>query len=350
MRRILASVQAFRGVGVATRKYISEFGLNMQAVRVILLQQRHLELLTEDNFGPGRQCHIYAIGRRPRITFDPTAFKIRPESVSGAFVVNRREGPQIYDFEVGNGPEDSVVRVECEYPYSDFSFRDANGKSVIDGPVAQYLAMVGLPQVYPEAFDLEVLYVGQAYGKDGKRTAPQRLGHHETLQKIYAEAIHRSPEMDIWIVLFSFDEWILASFDSRTDTFGTTPEEDLEHMEKVLHTEVTEGQRINYTEAAMIRYFQPQYNIEFKDSFPDQKHTSYAECYALDLNAVCVELDTGVMGCCCRLWSPAVEPDWVHLISYQLHSLEERQHMFDLSPNAFSRDAGKQQKEAGEAE
>jgi hypothetical protein len=335
--------------GVTTRKYISEFGLNMQADRVLLLQQRHLGLLTEDSFGPGRHCHIYAVGRRPRITFDSKAFKVTPEAVRGAFVVNRREGQQIYDFEVGNGPKNPVVSLECDYPYSDFFFRDPSGKSIINGSVAQYLAMTGAHEVYPEVLDLEVLYVGQAYGKDGKRTAPQRLVHHETLRKIYAEAIHRSPEMDIWIVLFSFDEWILASFEGRKDTFGTTEEEDLAHMQKVLHTDVTEGQRINYTEAARIRYFQPPYNIEFKDSFPDQKHTSYAEGYALDLNAVYVELDTSQMGCRCRLWSPAAPPEWVHLISYQLHSPEERQHMFDLSPNAFPRDADKPQEEGGQS-
>lgn len=333
---------------MTTRKYISEFGLNMQAVRPILLQQRHLELLTEDSFRHGRQFHIYTVGRRPRITFDPCSFRVTPEVIQAAFVVNRREGPEVYDFEIPNGFKKPVVRIECEYPYSDFCFQDANGKSIVDGPVAQYLAMIGAHELVPEAFDLDVLYVGQAYGKDGKRTAPQRLAQHETLQKIYAETIHRSPEMDIWIVLFSFEEWILASFDGRTDAFGTTGEEDLAHMDKVLHTDLTEGQRINYTEAAMIRYFQPQYNIEFKNSFPDQKHTSYEECYALDLNAVSVELDTSVMGCCCRLWSPAIEPDWVHLISYQLHSPEERQYMFDLSPNVFPRDPGKHQEQTGQ--
>lgn len=318
---------------MTTRKYISEFGLNMQTDRVHILQQRHLHLVTEDAFGPGRQCHIYAIGRRPRITFDPTSFKITPEAIRGAFVVHRREKPEIYDFEQPNRSANPVVRVECEYPYSDFSFRNAKGESNIDGPVAQFLPMAGAHEVYPEVFDLEVLYVGQAYGKEGSRTAADRLVSHETLQKIYAEAIHRSPEMDIWIVLFSFKQWILASFDGRTDKFGTTLEEDTAHMAKVAHTDVTEGQQITYTEAAMIRHFQPQYNIEYKDSFPDPKHTSYRECYDLDLNLVAVELDTRQIGS--RLWSPTVAPGWNHMISFALHSPEERQHMFDLSPGAF---------------
>ena len=41
--------------------------------------------------------------------------------------------------------------------------------------------------------DLEVLYVGQAYGPDGRRSASERLAKHETLQAIYGEAVRRSP-------------------------------------------------------------------------------------------------------------------------------------------------------------
>ena len=316
-----------------TRKYISEFGLSMRADRLLILQQRHLHLVTEEALGPGKTCHIYVIGRRPRIAFDPASFKVTPEAIQAAFVVHRRDGAAIYDFELQNRPTDPVVKIECEYPYSDFSFRNAKGESTVDGPVAQYLPTIGVHELHPDVFDLEVLYVGQAFGKGGTRSAPQRLTNHETFQRIYAEANHETPEMEIWIVLFSFRPWILASFDGRTNTFDTTLAEDTTHLEKVAHTDVTEGQRIAYTEAAMIRYFQPQYNIQYKDNFPDLKHTSYHECYDLDLNSVYVELDSHEIGC--RLWSPAVPPAWEHMISYALHSPEERQHMFDLSPGVI---------------
>lgn len=58
---------------------------------------------------------------------------------------------------------------------------------------------------------------------------------------------------------------------------------------------ITDRQKINFTEAALIKYFQPKYNIEFKDSFPSAKHKSYSECYKLDVRALTIELDTSDM-------------------------------------------------------
>jgi hypothetical protein len=138
--------------------------------------------------------------------------------------------------------------------------------------------------------------------------------------------------MEIWLVLFRFEEMLLVTFDGRSKSYGTSDEQDLAHMQSVLGTPVTEAQRINYTEAALIRYFRPPYNTEYKNSFPSPAHASYAECYDLDLNAVTVEIDSRQIRC--RLWSEAVEPTWIHLPRFELHSKEERQSMFDFFPEA----------------
>jgi hypothetical protein len=46
--------------------------------------------------------------------------------------------------------------------------------------------------------------------------------------------------------------------------YGTTTEEDDEHIDSVLGTEITEQQQINFTKAALIRYFDPEYNVLFR--------------------------------------------------------------------------------------
>ncbi|QEL18784.1 hypothetical protein [Limnoglobus roseus] len=313
---------------MTVRKYLSEFAVNMQAKQVLVMLPTYLEHLPADYFRPPYQSHIYGIARRPRVAFDPDSIVVTPEAIRGTVIAQRRGKPQQYDFEVKNYPADPVVKCECEYPYSDFRFIDAKGEVALEGPVIQYLMKAGVGSVYPELVDLEILYVGQAYGKDGSRTAPQRLTSHETLQKILAEAIQRSPDMQIWIVLFSFGEWLIASFDGRVEVNEEEQKEDLSHMWNVLGTRITEAQRINYCEAALIRYFQPQYNTEFKNSFPSASHSSYAECYKLDLNSVAVEIDCRPIGS--RFWSQTVEPAWDHLISYPLHSEEERRDMFKM--------------------
>ncbi|TXT38798.1 MAG: hypothetical protein FD138_255 [Planctomycetota bacterium] len=316
---------------MTVRKYMSEFAVNMQASQVLVMPPTYLEHLSDEYFRPPYQCHIYGIARRPRLMFNPESLVITPEVIRGTVVAQRREKDDYYDFEVRNHPTDPVVRCECEYPYSEFRFIDAKGEVVTEGPVVQYLMMAGIGGVYPELVDLEMLYIGQAYGQHGSRTAPQRLASHETLQKILAEAIQRSPDMQIWVSLFSFADMMIASFDGRTRVYGKSEEEDDAHMLDVLGSRITEAQRINYCEAALIRYFQPQYNTEFKNSFPSASHSSYAECYNLDLNSVTVEIDCNRVGA--RFWSQAMPPAWVHLISYPLHSVEERRSMFDFFPD-----------------
>jgi hypothetical protein len=316
---------------MSVRKYLSEFAVNMQANQVLVLLPTYLEQLSDEYFKPPYQCHIYGIARRPRVMFDPESLVITPQAIRGTVVAQRRGKPEKYDFEVQNHPTDPVVKCECEYPYSDFRFFDAKGEVVMEGPVIQYLTMAGVGGVYPELVDLEMLYIGQAYGKEGSRTAPQRLSSHETLQKILAEAIQRSPDMQIWVALFSFAEMLIASFDGRAGVYDKSEEEDVAHMWNVLGTRITEAQRINYGEAALIRYFQPPYSTEFKNTFPSASHSSYAECYKLDLNSVTVEIDCHRVGA--KFWSPAVPPQWVHLISYPLHSEEERRSMFDFFPD-----------------
>jgi hypothetical protein len=176
--------------------------------------------------------------------------------------------------------------------------------------------------------DLEVLYIGQAYGSDGSRTAVDRLQNHSTLQGIYAEAIRNSPDQEVWMVLCSFEPYLLASFDGRSKNYATTLHQDDAHIHQVISTAITEQQEINFTEAALIKYFQPEYNKVYKDSFPNPAHSTYSECYDVDLNMVSVEVQTEELRL--KLWSEAAKPAWVHFCTFPLHSKQERQFMFDL--------------------
>ena len=53
-----------------------------------------------------------------------------------------------------------------------------------------------------------------------------------------------------------------------TEKFSFSNEEDIKHTQRIIHTRVTQQQRINFTEAALIRYFEPPYNKIFKSQFP----------------------------------------------------------------------------------
>jgi hypothetical protein len=181
--------------------------------------------------------------------------------------------------------------------------------------------------------DLEVLYVGQAYGKEGGRTAPDRLKNHETLLAIYAELAANAPEDEIWLALLSFEPPItIMSFDGwQQHPTEVTGNADLAHMFNMLENPISERHRVCFAEAALIRHFQPKYNDKFKYNFPNPAHETYSECYDLDLNAVAVEIHFEELRH--RLYSSAKPPRYNIMVEFPLHSTELRQIMFDAVLN-----------------
>lgn len=311
---------------MATRKYLTEFGLNMFGSYSALLQHDKIEELATDNTYAANPCHIYMITRRPRITLEPSSIKFDEEHVKGIFNIQRGANLEPYSFEIPNQLGTSNLKIDCPYPHTEFRIYNENNETVSFGKTALLISMIGK---FWELLPLEVLYVGQAYGAEGTRSAPARLKNHSTLQRIYAEAIRKSPDQEIWLVLWSFEQVLLMGIDGTQQIYGTTDQEDKEHTHLVVRNNVTEQQRINFTEAALIRYFEPEYNKIYKGSFPNPDHKNYSECYDLDINFISVELQTRDL--MCQLWSPKAPARWTHYATYLLHSIEERKAMFDFS-------------------
>ncbi|HEX3102931.1 MAG TPA: hypothetical protein VHQ22_00675 [Terriglobales bacterium] len=311
---------------MAERKFLSEFALNMLASQKLLIQQEDLPGLVGADIFDENPCHIYMICRRPRISLNPAGFKVTDLEITGELRVQRGYEFDSHQFSLRNHLGTSELSLDCPFPHNFIRLRNKSGE-ILSGIKSAILALQ--VESLRRDLDLEVLYIGQSYGVEGARTAPDRLRSHSTLQGIYAEALHNSPDMEIWLLLLSFHApLLLACFDGRSKEYGTTFEEDTAHMERVLSTDITEQQQINFTEAALIRYFKPAYNTIYKDRFPNPAHQTYSECYDLDLNAVCVEIQTDDMGF--SLWSKAVPKNWVHLAQFALHSPEERKGIFEL--------------------
>jgi hypothetical protein len=305
-------------------RFISEFGLNMCANGSVLLQDEHLGDL-ERILGPNAPTfHIYIIGSRPRIAVVPEAFVFLPDHFKAVFRVQTQDQHDDYAYEGPYPKRGRFNRIESEWPHT--TFRLLNGETqVLIGKSALLAAMV--PELR-DRLDLEVLYVGQSFGESGEREAPGRLQSHSTLQKILGEASRRAPDREVWLALFHFEEMLLASFDGRLAKQPGALEADEGRIERVLASEVSEQQRINFTEAALIRFFDPRYNKVFRTSFPDPSHKTYRECYDLDLNMVSVELDTEDLHL--RVYSAVQPRRWRHFIMFPLNDPTERKYMLDL--------------------
>jgi hypothetical protein len=106
-----------------TRKYISEFGLNMCTAYRLLLQQDQLHKVGELEFDP----HIYIIGRRPRITIDPVSIKITEQRVTGQFFKQQKSQFIPIPFDVQNFLGTAKLQFQSEYPFTEFAFIDESG-------------------------------------------------------------------------------------------------------------------------------------------------------------------------------------------------------------------------------
>lgn len=307
------------------RKFMSEFAVNMVGGPAALIQQEDLDSSEVENMFSENPCHIYMICRRPRMYIEPQDTNFTYDKFEGNVTI--LDGPRLIKepFSMLTNDSDGFKYVS-DYPYNSFVIHDEDGAIKLVGKTASLVCRLGYE--IQKHLVYEVLYVGQSYGSDGNRVAPDRLASHSTLQRIYADAQSRTPDKEIWIILWSFSPLLITSIDGRSKEFEMSNDEDSEHIDQVLSTEITEEQKINFTEAALIKYFQPEYNTIYKDSFPTPIHSSYSECYDLDINSIIVEIDTSYLYC--KLWSRAVKSDFHHIVSYPLHSREEREAMFDF--------------------
>lgn len=301
----------------------------------MVLQQEDLKRVNEFNyFDEQCPCHIYLICRRQRILLDPLGFLVNEaeNTVTFKFKIQKQESFEDLVITVPNRFGTNNLKLTAKYPYNSFELV-ANDEIFWHGKSAVLLQQLQqLDRSYSLHMDLEILYIGQSYGVEGARTAPDRLQSHSTLQSIYSEAIQRNPDCEIWLLLTSFEQILLTSFDGRMKVSEEEKTIDDVHLKSVMKTVIHDGlneqQVINFTEAALIRYFAPPYNIEYKETFPNPAHKTYKQCYDLDINSVCIEVGTETIYC--RLFSSKVEKDWRHIKAFALHSREERKSMFEL--------------------
>ena len=316
----------------------TEFAINMICSGYMLALQEHLTLPTITKFFGDETPHIYFIIKRPRVSFIPDTFNLTEEFLEIDYQFQEKGVVKKYHFKTSNVINTTNASLICDYPYTEYKIVNNNSNQIVaNGLVAAQLNYAYYYLEDPSFLDCNILYIGQAFGKDGNRNALDRIQSHSTLQLIYSEAIRKNPDDEIWICLLSFEQACFTVLDGHTKFSEEEREKDEKTYKdtfwKINYEGLDEGQKINFTEAALIRYFQPPYNKEYKDTFPTKTHTSYSECYDLDINSICFEMETSD-SIHCKFYSSTVERNSLHMATFLLHSPEERRMFFDLFKNS----------------
>lgn len=254
---------------------------------------------SDELFSKDMPCNIYFILKRPKVTIDPDSFKIQDTKAMFDLIIHQPTNKGVINIAAEIQNSESKLEFFTEYPFNMFALYNKQQPILVARPSSLIDHIPHENNIESDILDYEILYIGQAYGKNGKRTALDRLASHETVQKIYTHALTNNPDSDIWVMLAHFSQ-VSALFSLGQDLLvhseiSNKEEKKTDHFLKNNGLKFSHKQKINFTEAALIKYFEPLYNKEFKYTFPDKTHKSYMECYSLDVRALTIELDTSEM-------------------------------------------------------
>lgn len=176
------------------------------------------------------------------------------------------------------------------------------------------------------AVNFEVKYIGQAYGKDGSRSAFDRLLNHETLQKIAIKGVPHGYKLTLLLLEVQPNNQIFTAFNPFAKNKDEGRSRIKAGLDKLFGT--TEQERIALYEASLIRYFSPLYNKEFKNSFPSTNLRILQDCYEKDFAAVVAEICIDELPF--KLFSESVAVSTYHVAKHDLHKDETRKLFFGL--------------------
>lgn len=256
-------------------------------------------------------CHIYFIGFIPKVT--PAEFSQKGKLITISLTILGQTHELVWEF-----PQSATLRSEN----ARWFVESADGRRY--APTEDQLLMALRQQHGPLNFDVK--YIGQAYGRDGTRTSLKRLLQHETLQKIALRGAPEGYSIGLLMAEVHPNTQVLTIFNPHAKEKDETGQRTRAGLDKLFGT--SEQERIALYEAAMIRYFKPVYNVEFKNSFPSTRLKILQDCYEKDFSAVIAEFAFDAIPFV--LCSDSVEPrDW-HLASYDLHDEQERRVFFGV--------------------
>lgn len=257
-----------------------------------------------------RNCHIYVIGLTPKLDF----------------VGATQEGSNL------------VTSVEVRGKRYDMKWPMPNGVTLKgDGDAGWYVedeagtksfpteAMIGQRlSAEHRAVDFDVLYIGQAFGDDGSRHALDRLKKHETLQKIAVKGIPDGYNLSILMLAIEPGNQLITMFNPWAKDSSQGSDRISKGLDKLFNT--NEAERTTLYEASLIRYFQPPFNKEFKNSFPSTNMKVLADCYDKDISMVAAEICIDELPF--WLFSGTVGPKPNHIAKHDLHTDAARRVFF----------------------
>ena len=296
------------------RKYLAEAGLHLFSPGPVLFRPSDIY-----RFGDHPQfrtmlegTNVYLICRRRRIAIDPHSIEVKGGGIYGNFVVHGDSYHQ-WETERFSCTPEMLRHKERGSQFVAAQSMDAFGHAIV--AIDQHNEQTFLPSCalvargkhsLGERTKLEVLYVGQTFGKEGNRLSVDRLSRHTTLQRILAEVSDETGQDEILLLglQYSNPKNLLSSAGGAWVEPSASSDEEQVHLMKAGQQTFRRKDRILLAEAALINHFKPRYNIMHRDSFSRSNSRKLKTLQSLlkeDFSALIVEINTSNIRS--KLWS-----------------------------------------------
>ncbi len=257
------------------------------------------------------KCHVYIIGLVPKIDFIGATLNFN--TLSLIYSILDKE----YKIEIGVS-DGLTLNQDGDFFYLD----NEQGEKFWPDDIYTQTRLCHESNL----INFEVKYIGQAYGKGGSRNAIDRLLKHETLQKISLKGVPSGYNLTLLLLEVQPNNQMYTVFNPWAENNDEDSTRIRSGIDKLYNT--TEQERIALYEAALIRYFSPSFNKEFKNSFPSTNLKILQDCYEKDFAAVVAEINFDELPF--KLFSESVEVKNYHIAKHSLHKDEARKFFFGL--------------------
>ena len=304
-------------------------GLNFYSSEVVLFNPKDLNLDETKNFIKENKYHIYIVCKRKKVFYECS-------EVTGDFCkttlyfLNEKHEKEYLHYKhpktlIINGFEDGYYNVDLN-GQKNLKIRDflmITNFCYLENDTIGNLITDPLPS------DLEVLYIGQAFGRTTTKTIDYRITNHDKVQKIALDILDRGSNEEVLIIGLKIKNndigTSIVSIDSNTQAPAI---QDLQDLVTKASKRITEGQEITVFEASLIKYFKPDLNKEYKETFPSQDFTSYNEIFETDFNYSAVTVDTKPIFT--RIFSKHIsERKYIHSQHFPLTNKTEKKTLFE---------------------
>lgn len=311
-----------------------KLGMTMTSKDVLLFNPLKVKETEIIKFIKENSFHIYLICKRKKLYFESCDTSGLEENVSLFYTLDEKHNKQFVKLPHSKDiviTDHKAGKIMNTFQGEAFENDDYLAMNRLFCP--EYPSFPNPSNCYMDAIptDLEVVYIGQSFGRTKKKHIDKRLTNHEKIQEVSNRIISEGTSEEVLIVGLNYK---VATPGILTVRQGTAkPDVSFKKMvelRKKAKKRMRESQEITLYEAGLISYFRPYLNTEYtKHKFPDLGYSSYEEIFNLDFDYSTAEINT--LPLLVRLYSAHVPSrQHGHLNKFALNTNDQKKDFFQF--------------------